>query len=78
MSTDPKQSEEFYQRVVGVSVTPLDTETDWKEGSPIVHRGEYQGRPYEDRGEILEIDPPRLLRMFRNSCRSAPSAEPDS
>jgi uncharacterized protein YndB with AHSA1/START domain len=30
-------------------------------GSPIVHRGEYQGRPYEDRGKILEIEPPRLL-----------------
>jgi uncharacterized protein YndB with AHSA1/START domain len=39
----------------------VDMETDWKEGSPIIHRGEYQGRPYEDRGEILEIDPPRLL-----------------
>jgi uncharacterized protein YndB with AHSA1/START domain len=39
----------------------VETETDWKEGSPIIHRGEYQGRPYEDRGQILEIDPPRLL-----------------
>jgi uncharacterized protein YndB with AHSA1/START domain len=39
----------------------VDTETDWRKGSPIVHRGEYQGRPYEDRGEILEIEPPRLL-----------------
>ena len=39
----------------------VETETDWKEGSPIIHRGEYQGRPYEDRGEILQIDPPRLL-----------------
>jgi uncharacterized protein YndB with AHSA1/START domain len=39
----------------------VDTETDWSVGSPIVHRGEYQGRPYEDRGEILEIEPPRLL-----------------
>jgi uncharacterized protein YndB with AHSA1/START domain len=39
----------------------VDTETDWKEGSPIVHRGEYQGRPYEDKGKILEIEPPRLL-----------------
>jgi uncharacterized protein YndB with AHSA1/START domain len=39
----------------------VDTETDWKKGSPIVHRGEYEGRPYEDRGEILEIEPPRLL-----------------
>jgi uncharacterized protein YndB with AHSA1/START domain len=39
----------------------VDTETDWSVGGPIVHRGEYQGRPYEDKGEILEIEPPRLL-----------------
>ena len=39
----------------------VDTETDWKVGSPIVHRGEYQGRPYEDKGYILAIEPPRLL-----------------
>jgi uncharacterized protein YndB with AHSA1/START domain len=39
----------------------VDTETDWKKGSPIVHRGEYQGRPYEDKGTILEIEAPRLL-----------------
>jgi len=29
--------------------------------SSIVHRGEWQGKPYEDRGEIVKIDPPRLL-----------------
>ncbi len=28
MSTDPKQSEQFYQQVVGVSVTPLGAESD--------------------------------------------------
>jgi uncharacterized protein YndB with AHSA1/START domain len=39
----------------------VDTETDWRPGSPIVHRGEYQGKPYEDRGTILEFEPPRLL-----------------
>jgi uncharacterized protein YndB with AHSA1/START domain len=39
----------------------VDTETDWKVGSPIVHRGEYQGKAYEDKGVILEIEPPRLL-----------------
>jgi uncharacterized protein YndB with AHSA1/START domain len=39
----------------------VDTETDWEAGSSIVHRGEWQGKPYEDRGEILKIDPPRLL-----------------
>jgi uncharacterized protein YndB with AHSA1/START domain len=39
----------------------VDTESDWKTGSPIVHRGEYQGKPYEDKGTILQIDPPSLL-----------------
>ena len=39
----------------------VDTETDWHVGSPLVHRGEYQGKPYEDRGEILQFDPPKLL-----------------
>lgn len=39
----------------------VDTESDWGAGSPLVHRGEWQGKPYEDRGEILKIDPPRLL-----------------
>ena len=39
----------------------VDTETDWRVGSRLVHRGEYQGKPYEDSGEIIEIDPPRLL-----------------
>jgi uncharacterized protein YndB with AHSA1/START domain len=39
----------------------VDTETDWKVGSPLVHRGEYQGGPYEDKGEILRFEPPRVL-----------------
>jgi len=39
----------------------VDTETDWQVGSTLVHRGEYQGKPYEDRGEILQFDPPKLL-----------------
>jgi uncharacterized protein YndB with AHSA1/START domain len=39
----------------------VDTKTDWKEGSPLVHTGEYQGKPYKDKGEILEIEPGRML-----------------
>lgn len=39
----------------------VETETDWAEGSAIVHRGEYQGRPYEDRGTIVRVVPERLL-----------------
>ena len=39
----------------------VDTDTDWVEGSPIVHRGQYQGSPYEDKGTILKVEPGRLL-----------------
>ena len=39
----------------------VDTETDWTEGGPIVHRGEYQGMPYEDKGTIVKVDPGRVL-----------------
>lgn len=30
-------------------------ETDWQEGSPILYRGEWEGKPYEDKGTILEV-----------------------
>ncbi|HZD18762.1 MAG TPA: SRPBCC domain-containing protein [Actinomycetota bacterium] len=39
----------------------VETETDWSVGGPIVHRGEYQGRPYEDKGTIVRFEPERLL-----------------
>jgi uncharacterized protein YndB with AHSA1/START domain len=39
----------------------VDTETDWLEGSRILHSGEFEGKPYRDKGEILEIEPKRIL-----------------
>ncbi len=36
-------------------------ETDWKVGSPIYYRGEWQGRPYEDKGTILDVEPNKRL-----------------
>lgn len=39
----------------------VDTTSDWKVGSSIVHRGEWEGKPYEDKGEILRTEPPKLL-----------------
>jgi len=39
----------------------VDTETDWVPGNPLVHRGELQGQPYEDKGTIVAFEPPRLL-----------------
>jgi uncharacterized protein YndB with AHSA1/START domain len=39
----------------------VDTDADWRVGGGLVHRGEYGGKPYIDKGEILEFDPPRRL-----------------
>lgn len=39
----------------------VDTKTDWKPGSEIVHTGEWQGKPYEDKGRIVAFEPERKL-----------------
>jgi len=36
--------------------------SEWKEGSMITWKGEWQGRHYEERGHILRIEPERLLQ----------------
>lgn len=36
--------------------------SDWKEGSPIVWKGEWEGKPYEDKGVILRLKPEQVLQ----------------
>jgi uncharacterized protein YndB with AHSA1/START domain len=36
-------------------------ETTWEVGSPITWSGEYDGRSYQDKGEVLIVDEPRVL-----------------
>ena len=38
-------------------------DTDWQPGSPIVWKGEYEGRTYEDKGEVLEVEAKRRLKV---------------
>jgi uncharacterized protein YndB with AHSA1/START domain len=54
------------------------TETDWQPGSSIVHTGEWQGKPYQDKGTILRIEPPTLLVHTHWSPMSGLPDEPDS
>jgi len=44
------------QYLFGTEVT-----TDWQVGSPITYKGEWQGKTYEDKGRILQIEPGKLL-----------------
>lgn len=39
-----------------------EVETDWQKGSPIRFKGEYQGKHYLDKGEVLEHKDQELLR----------------
>jgi uncharacterized protein YndB with AHSA1/START domain len=38
-----------------------DVISDWKVGSPILYRGEWEGKPFEDKGEILAFEPEKKL-----------------
>ena len=38
-----------------------DVTSDWQVGSPILYRGMWQGKPYEDKGRVLQNEPERLL-----------------
>ena len=35
--------------------------SDWKEGSPIIYKGIYEGKTYEDKGRVLKVEPEKLL-----------------
>lgn len=42
-------------------------ETDWQVGSPITWNGEWQGKPYQDKGQVLAFDPPHRLSVTHYS-----------
>ena len=41
--------------------------TDWRQGSAITWKGEWKGKPYEDKGELLRVEPGRLLQYSHYS-----------
>lgn len=53
-----------------------DVDTDWAVGSPIRWRGEWDGKPYEDKGEVLAFSPPRRLAVTHWSPLTGEPDEP--
>jgi hypothetical protein len=51
---------------------------DWREGSPIIWRGEWQGKPYEDKGVILQFKPGRTPQYSHFSPLSGLPDRPES
>jgi len=44
------------QYLFGTEVT-----TDWQVGSPISYQGIWEGKAYEDKGKVLQVEPGKLL-----------------
>lgn len=53
-------------------------ETTWQPGAPITWSGEYEGKPYRDKGEILEVEPERRLEMTHFSPLSGVEDTPEN
>ena len=55
-----------------------DTVTDWKKGSSITYTGEWQGKPYTDKGKIIDIVPEKLLHTTYLSGNSGKEDKPEN
>jgi uncharacterized protein YndB with AHSA1/START domain len=52
--------------------------SDWRENSPIVWQGEWQGKPYEDKGVILQFKPGQMLQYSHFSPLSGIPDKPEN
>lgn len=53
-------------------------DSEWKKGSKITWEGEMKGKKYEDKGEILEIDPTKKLMYSHFSPMSGEKDVPQN
>lgn len=67
---DPEAIQEYMFGAQAVS--------DWQEGSPIVWRGVWQGKPFEDKGRILQLIPGQTLQYSHFSPLSGQPDRPEN
>jgi uncharacterized protein YndB with AHSA1/START domain len=68
--TDPAKLKRFF---FGAEI-----ESGWKPGDPIRWRGEFKGKPYEDKGEIREAVPGERLSFSHYSPLSGVPDKPEN
>ena len=68
--TDPAAVKEF---MFGATL-----QTDWKVGSPITWQGEWEGKPFQDKGRILTVEPGRKLVYTHYSPLSGQADQPEN
>lgn len=55
-----------------------ETLSDWKEGSPIIFQGEWEGKKYQDKGTILKLIPNEVFEYNYWSSFSTLEDIPDN
>lgn len=68
--TQPEQIKQYF--------FGTNTETDWQEGSPIRFYGEYEGKKYEDKGTVLFVKKPELIKYNYWSSMSGVEDAPEN
>ncbi len=68
--TDPEQIKKYF--------FGTETVSDWKVGSPIIFRGEWEGKPYMDKGTILQIEREKVLKYNYWSSFSGTEDKPEN
>ena len=52
--------------------------SDWKVGSPLIFKGEYQGKHYEDKGTIVKVERNKLFQYKYWSSMSGIEDRPEN
>jgi uncharacterized protein YndB with AHSA1/START domain len=68
--TDPEKVREYMH---GTTIA-----TDWNVGSPITWSGDWKGKSYEDKGEVLAFEPDKLLSTTYWSSMSGTEDKPEN
>lgn len=55
-----------------------DVKSDWKVGSQITYTGEYQGKPFEEKGVIQKFEPLKILQATHFSAGSGKEDKPEN
>lgn len=55
-----------------------NTITDWKVGGPIIFKGEWQGKTYEDKGTVLRFETNKMIQYKYWSSMSGIKDKPEN
>jgi len=62
----------------GLMFMGADVKTDWQEGHPITFKGEWKGKPFEDKGEVETFDEGKKLAFTHFSATAGKPDRPEN